>query len=70
VAAGLGLAVVPGVAAGAMPPGVRVVAVDDPRPVRRVVVAVTRPERSASAAALVEALREEGASIAELRSFK
>jgi DNA-binding transcriptional LysR family regulator len=70
VAAGLGLAVIPGVAAGTMPPGVHVVAVDDRRPVRRVVVAVTRPERSASAAALVEALREEGASIAELRSFK
>lgn len=65
VAAGLGLAVVPGVAAGAMPPGVQLVAVDAPRPVRRSVLAVTRPERSPSAIALVQALREEAALIAE-----
>jgi DNA-binding transcriptional LysR family regulator len=65
VAAGLGLAVVPTVAAGTMPPGVQVVAVNDPHPVRRSVVAVTQPERSPGAAALVQALREEGAVIAE-----
>jgi DNA-binding transcriptional LysR family regulator len=63
VATGLGLAVVPAMVAGAMPPGVELVAVDDPQPVRRSVVAVTRPERSPSAASLVECLREEGASI-------
>jgi DNA-binding transcriptional LysR family regulator len=65
VAAGLGLAVVPAIAAGALPPGVVVVAVDDPQSVRRSVVAVTRPERSPSAMALVEALREEAQTIGQ-----
>ena len=63
VAAGLGLAVVPGMAAGTMPPGLQLVAVNDSRPVRRSVLAVTRPERSPSAVALVQALREEGTHI-------
>lgn len=48
-----------------MPPGVGLVAVDDPHPVRRSVLAVTRPDRSPGAVALLEALREEGALIAE-----
>jgi len=63
VAAGLGLAVVPGVAAGTMPPGVRLVAVHEPHPPRRSVVAVTRPARSRGADALIAALREEAAAI-------
>ncbi len=60
VAAGLGLAVVPDMTAGTMPPGIQLVAVDEPHPVRRSVLAVTRPERSPSAVAVVQALREEG----------
>jgi DNA-binding transcriptional LysR family regulator len=63
VAAGLGIAVVPEIVAGAMPPGVRLIAVDEANPVRRAVLAVTRPERSPGAAALVEALRAEGAAL-------
>lgn len=65
VAAGLGLAVVPSVAAATMPPGVHLIGVNDPRPVRRSVLAVTRRERSPSAAALITALHEEGALILE-----
>jgi DNA-binding transcriptional LysR family regulator len=65
VAAGLGLAVVPSVAAATMPPGVHLIGVNDPRPVRRSVLAVTRRERSPSATALITALREEGALIVE-----
>jgi DNA-binding transcriptional LysR family regulator len=61
VAGGLGVAVVPMTAADAMPPGVRLVAVDDPHGVRRHALAVTREDRSPGAAALVDALREEGA---------
>ena len=64
VAAGLGLAVVPTTAAEAMPPGVRLLAVDDAEAVRRQAVAVTREDRAPGAAALVEALREEGALLA------
>ena len=67
VAAGLGLAVVPDMTEGTMPPGIRLVAVDDPNPVRRSVVAVTQPDRSPSAAALIRAMREEGALIAQAR---
>lgn len=63
VAAGAGLAVVPEGAAAMMPPGVRLVAIDDPDPPRRTALAVTRPDRSPGAAALVHALREEGALI-------
>jgi DNA-binding transcriptional LysR family regulator len=65
VAAGLGLAVVPSIAASTVPAGVRLVAVDDPRPVRRSVAAVTRPDRSPATAALIQALRQEAALIAE-----
>jgi DNA-binding transcriptional LysR family regulator len=65
VAAGLGLAVVPSVAAAAMPPKVHLIGVNDPRPVWRSVLAVTRRERSPSAAALITALHEEGALIVE-----
>jgi DNA-binding transcriptional LysR family regulator len=65
VAAGLGLAVVPSIAASTVPAGVRLVAVADPRPVRRSVAAVTRPDRSPATAALIQALRQEAALIAE-----
>jgi DNA-binding transcriptional LysR family regulator len=60
VAAGLGLAVVPRVSAGAMPPEISLVAVDDPHPARRRIVAVTRRESSPGADAFVQALRDEG----------
>jgi DNA-binding transcriptional LysR family regulator len=65
VAAGLGITPVPAVAAGTIPPGIRLIAVDEPEPVLRSIVAVTRAERSPSALALVRALREEAAPIAE-----
>ncbi len=66
VAAGLGVTPVPSVAAGTIPPGVRLVAVDEPQPVLRSIIAVTRSDRSPSAHALVRALREEAAPIAEI----
>lgn len=63
VAAGLGVAVVPRLLAGVLPPGVRLVEVDDPRPQVRSVLAVTGPERTAEADALVRAIRAEGAAL-------
>lgn len=65
VAAGLGLAVVPGVAAGSMPPGVALVAVDDPAPVLRSVLAVTGADPSPGAQALLRALRAEATALTE-----
>jgi DNA-binding transcriptional LysR family regulator len=65
VAAGLGITPVPTVAVGTIPPGIRLLAVDEPQAVLRSVVAVTRPEPSPSALALLRALREEAALIAE-----
>jgi DNA-binding transcriptional LysR family regulator len=59
VAAGLGVAVVPGLLAHAAPPGVRIVAVDDPRPQLRTVLAVTAPTRSPAVEAVVGSLRDE-----------
>jgi DNA-binding transcriptional LysR family regulator len=56
VAAGLGITPVPTVAAGTIPPGIRLVAVDEPQPVLRSIVAVTRGERSPNALALQRAL--------------
>lgn len=50
---------------GTTPPGVRLIAVDEPRPTRRTVLAVTREDRSPGAAALLAALRDEGALLAE-----
>ncbi|WP_053227878.1 LysR substrate-binding domain-containing protein [Solirubrobacter soli] len=61
VAAGLGVAVVPGLHASVLPPGVALIEVDEPIPIRRSAVAVTRPDRTPSAAALIDALRHEGA---------
>ena len=65
VAAGLGFAVVPSIAASTIPSGVRLVAVNDPQLIRRSVAAVTRPERSPGTAALIQALRQEAVLIAE-----
>jgi DNA-binding transcriptional LysR family regulator len=65
VAAGLGIAVVPTLIADTLPPGVTSIVVDDPRPLRREVLAVTLPERSRGIEALVSALRVEGKAIAE-----
>ncbi|GAB3165302.1 LysR family transcriptional regulator [Amycolatopsis stemonae] len=61
VAAGLGIALLPGVAAASVPAGVEVVSVEDPAWRGRSAVVVTRPDRSAGAAALVDALREQAA---------
>jgi DNA-binding transcriptional LysR family regulator len=61
VAAGLGVAVIPSLLAEALPPGVRAIPVDDPRPVGREVLAVTRPDRTPAEQALVDALRRAGA---------
>ncbi|MBE2317275.1 LysR family transcriptional regulator [Solirubrobacter sp. CPCC 204708] len=58
VAAGLGVAVIPSLLADALPPGLHAINVDDPRPVRREVLAVTRPDRSAATQALVDALAQ------------
>jgi DNA-binding transcriptional LysR family regulator len=65
VAAGLGIATVPSMIVGTTPPGVRLIAVDEPRPTRRTVLAATHEDRSPGAAALVAALRDEGALLAE-----
>jgi DNA-binding transcriptional LysR family regulator len=61
VAAGLGVAVVPSVFIPALPPGVRALRVEDPRPFRRDVLAVTLPARSASIDAVIVALHVEAA---------
>jgi DNA-binding transcriptional LysR family regulator len=56
VAAGLGVALIPSLISGALPPGVRAIAVEDPRPLRRAVLAVTGPQRTPAAQALIDAL--------------
>lgn len=61
VAARLGIAVLPEVAAAAIPTGVRTVRVDDPAWLGRAVVAVTVRDRSPEVTATVEALRHEAA---------
>lgn len=60
VAAGLGICLVPEVAALSIPPGVTTIRVDDPNWLGRVTVAVTPPEPTEEAAAVVDALREAG----------
>ena len=64
VAAGLGIAVIPSLLTEALPLGVRAITVEDPRPVRREVLAATRPGRSPSAQALIDALRSEASRLA------
>ncbi|MGW7425658.1 LysR substrate-binding domain-containing protein [Streptomyces sp. NPDC054813] len=61
VAAGLGIAVLPELAAAAVPTGVRTVRVDDPAWLGRATVAVTARDRSPEVTATVEALRHETA---------
>ncbi len=61
VAGGAGITTIPELLAAALPAGVRTLAVDDPRPLRRALLAVTRPDRTSSAAAFVLALRREAA---------
>jgi DNA-binding transcriptional LysR family regulator len=63
VAAGLGICLVPEVAALSVPAGVATVAVEDPGWPGRVTVAVARQRPSAEAAAVMDALREAGAGI-------
>jgi DNA-binding transcriptional LysR family regulator len=60
VAAGLGICLIPEVAALSIPAGVTTVRVDDPSWPGRVTVAVTPREPIGEAAAVVEALRKAG----------
>jgi DNA-binding transcriptional LysR family regulator len=66
VAAGLGVAMIPSLLAGALPSGVRALRVEDPRPLRREVVAVTRPDRAMNNAALIDALHAAGSEVAAM----
>jgi DNA-binding transcriptional LysR family regulator len=59
VAAGLGVAVIPSLLTLALPPGVRAIRVEDPRPFRREVLAATLPDRPPSTQALIHALHDE-----------
>jgi DNA-binding transcriptional LysR family regulator len=63
VAAGLGVCLVPEVAALSVPAGVATVGVEDPGWPGRTTVAVTRHQPAAEAAAVMDALREAGAGI-------
>ncbi|MFI6493512.1 LysR substrate-binding domain-containing protein [Streptomyces sp. NPDC050564] len=63
VAAGLGVAVLPELAAAAVPTGVRTVHVDDPAWLGRATVAVTVRNRSPEVTATVKALRHEAAQL-------
>jgi DNA-binding transcriptional LysR family regulator len=65
VAAGLGIALVPSLAAETVPAGVALVAVDGPVPDRRAAYVATLPERSPGAEALVQALRVAGLAMAD-----
>ena len=67
VAAGLGIALIPGLAAESVPAGVTVIDVDDATQPRRTAVAITPADRSAAAKATVAALRSEAARIALTR---
>jgi DNA-binding transcriptional LysR family regulator len=61
VAAGLGITVLPALAAASVPAGVQVLAVEDPDWHGRAAVVATGPQPSAAATALVQALRREAA---------
>jgi len=63
VAAGLGICLVPEVAALSVPAGVATVGVEDPGWPGRMTVAVTRERSSKEAGAVMDALREAGAGI-------
>jgi DNA-binding transcriptional LysR family regulator len=59
VAAGLGVAVIPSLLTPALPPGLRAITVEDPRPFRREVLVVTLPDRSPSTQVVIDALHHE-----------
>ena len=59
VAAGLGVAVIPSLLTPALPPGIRAITVEDPRPFRREVLVATLPARSPSTQAVIDALHHE-----------
>ena len=63
VAAGLGICLVPELAALSVPAGVATVGVEDPGWPGRMTVAVTRPQPTAEAVAVMDALREAGTAI-------
>ena len=60
VAAGLGICLVPEIAALSVPTGVTTIGVEDPGWLGRMTVAVTPRERTAETAAIVDALRRTG----------
>lgn len=60
VAAGLGICMVPEIAALSVPAGVTTIGVEDPGWLGRITVAVTPRERAAETAAIVDALRRTG----------
>ena len=60
VAAGLGICLVPEIAALSVPAGVTTIGVEDPGWLGRMTVAVTPRERAAETAAIVDALRRTG----------
>ena len=63
VAAGLGVAVIPSLLLPALPAGVCALRVEDPRPFRRDVLVVTRPDRSPGLDAVISALHAEAAQL-------
>lgn len=67
VAAGLGIAVLPELAAPAVPTGVRTVQVDDPAWLGRATVAVTVRDRAPEVTATVQALRREAVGLRAAR---
>jgi len=67
VAAGLGVAVIPSLLLPVLPPHVRALRVEEPQPFRREVLAVTGPDRSPSAQALISALRDEATRLTDSR---
>jgi len=64
VAAGLGIALLPGISAASVPAGVTVVEVDDPAAHRRSAVALSPSNATQAARAMVTALRTEAATLA------
>jgi DNA-binding transcriptional LysR family regulator len=67
VAAGLGVAVIPSLLLPALPPHVHALRVEDPRPFRREVLAVTRPDRTPSTQTVIAAMHEEAARLIDSR---
>ena len=65
VAAGLGICLVPEVAAPSVPAGVTTIGVEDPGWLGRTTLAVTSPEPGPETAAIVDALRRAGEDIHE-----